>query len=172
MTSAERARSAAPRPARATLRVQIVDRYVAAATTVIASETGAPVVRGGLRLEQDPYTSDEVTAMIGISGALAGSVYLSMTEATALALVSAMLGQVVVEFDALAHSGIGELSNVIVGAAGVGLAELGMTTTITPPLLLVGAGARLSSVTIQRLVVPLQTACGSVLVHVALRPSG
>lgn len=165
------ARTVAIQPGRGPMRVQLVNCYVGAAADVLASETGAPVKRHGLQLQQDPYTSQEVTAMIGVSGSLAGSFYLAMSSATALAIVSRMLGQETTDFDELAQSGIAELANVIAGTAGVGLSDMNYTTNITPPLLLVGAGARLSSVEIQRLVVPLETICGSVHVHVALRES-
>ena len=151
------------------MRVQLVNCYVAAAIDVLAKETGQPVARAGLQLQQNPYTTEDVTAMVGVSGELAGSLYISMSEATALGLVSLMLGQATEEFGELAQSGIAEVANVIGGTASVALAETGCATNITPPLLLVGAGARLSSVEIQRLVVPLTTACGLINVHVALR---
>jgi len=155
--------------ARAPMRVQLVNCYVRAAADVIAKETGSPVKRGGVRLERDAFTSEEVTAIVGVNGAMGGSFYLSMAEQTALNLVSAMMGQPMTEFDELAQSGIAELANVVAGAASVGLADLGYTTNITPPLLLLGANAKISSVEIQRLVVPLSTINGSVHVHVALR---
>ena len=151
------------------MRVQLVNCYVAAAIDVLAKETGQPVARAGLQLQQNPYTTEEVTAMVGVSGDLAGSLYISMSEGTALGLVSQMLGQETLDFGELAQSGIAEVANVIGGAASVALSEAGHETTITPPLLLVGAGARLSSVEIQRLVVPLTTTCGVINVHVALR---
>jgi chemotaxis protein CheX len=151
------------------MRVQLVNCYVAAAIDVLTKETAQAVTRGGLQLEQNPYTTQDVTAMIGVSGDLAGSLYISMSEGTALGLVSQMLGQATEEFGELAQSGIAEVANVIGGTASVALADAGHVTTITPPLLLVGAGARLSSVEIQRLVVPLATSCGVINVHVALR---
>ena len=155
--------------AKAPMRVQLVYCYVRAAADVIAKETGNPVKRGGVRLERDAFTSEEVTAIVGVSGAMGGSFYLSMSESTALNLVSAMMGQTMPEFDELAQSGIAELANVVAGAASVGLADLGYSTNITPPLLLLGANAKISSVEIHRLVVPLSTNNGSVHGHVALR---
>jgi chemotaxis protein CheX len=153
------------------MRIHLINSYVAAAVQVIALETHETIERGELQLQHDPYTSEDVTSMIGISGALAGSFFLSMSEATALELVSLMLGHRVQLFDELAQSGIAELANVVAGLAGVELAELGHPTNIAPPLLLVGSGARLSSVEIQRLVVELRTSVGRVNVHVALRES-
>ena len=169
MTAAELKHDAG---ARAPMRVQLVNCYVRAAADVIAKETNTPVKRGGVRLERDAFTSEDVTAIVGVNGAMGGSFYLSMSEQTALNLVSAMMGQTMEEFDELAQSGIAELANVVAGAASVGLADLGYTTNITPPLLLLGSNAKISSVEIQRLVVPLTAPQGQVHVHVALRENG
>lgn len=152
------------------MKAQLANCFVSAAADVLAREIGEPVRRDGLLLEANPYTTDDVTAVVGIGGQLRGSMYLSMAEATALALVSRMLGQPMTVFDELAQSGIAELANVIAGTASVALSELDHETTITPPLMLIGAGARISTVDIQRIVVPLETACGALRVHVALRP--
>jgi chemotaxis protein CheX len=165
MTAAELNADAARPP----MRVQLVNCYVRAAADVIAAETGSPVKRSSVRLEREAFTSEEVTAIVGVNGAMGGSFYLSMSEATALNLVSSMMGQPMTEFDELAQSGIAELANVVAGAASMGLSDLGYVTNITPPLLLLGANAKISSVEIQRLVVPLSTNHGSVHVHVALR---
>ena len=143
------------------MRVQIVNRYVQSALNVISKETQLPVQRGGLLLEGNPYTTEDVTAVIGVSGQLSGAV--------ALKLIGAIIGQDTVDLDELGQSGIAELANVIAGTAGIDLAEEGIETVINPPLVLVGRGARLSTVEIQRLVVPLTTAFGDVKLHVALR---
>lgn len=154
------------------MRVQLVNCYVRAAADVIAQETNGSVKRGGVQLQKDAYTSEEVTAMVGVNGAMGGSFFLSMSESTALGLVSSMMGQPCDSFDELAQSGIAEMANVVAGAASIGLSELGYTTNITPPLLLLGARAKISAVEIQRLVVPLTTPHGNVNVHVALRENG
>ena len=151
------------------MRVQVVNRYVQAALDVISKETQLPVQRGGLLLEGNPYTTEDVTAVIGISGQLSGSIYLSMAETVSLKLISAILGQDASELDELGQSGIAEMANVIAGTAGIQLADENIETSINPPLVLVGRGARLSTVEIQRLVVPLTTAYGEVKLHVALR---
>ena len=151
------------------MKVQIVNRYVSSAMSVIGKETGIPAQRGGLLLEGNPYTTEDVTAVIGVSGSLSGSLYLSMSESTALGMTAAILAQDMTELDDLAQSGIAELANVIAGTAGIELAEEGISTVINPPLVLLGRGARLSTVEIQRLVVPLETTHGEVKLHVALR---
>jgi chemotaxis protein CheX len=151
------------------MKVQVVNRYVESAISVIGKETGSQVTRGGLLLEGNPYTAEDVTAIISVGGMLSGSIYLSMSEATALKITSTILGQEAGELDALTQSGIAEMANVIAGTAGIELAEEGIQTTINPPMVLVGRGARLMMVEIQRLVVPLNTTYGEVKLHVALR---
>jgi chemotaxis protein CheX len=151
------------------MKVQVVNRYVESAISVIGKETDSQVTRGGLLLEGNPYTAEDVTAIISVGGMLSGSIYLSMSEATALKITSTILGQEAGELDALTQSGIAEMANVIAGTAGIELAEEGIQTTINPPMVLVGRGARLMMVEIQRLVVPLNTTYGEVKLHVALR---
>jgi chemotaxis protein CheX len=146
----------------------LVGCYVTAAVNVLTAETGGAVTRQGLQIWHDPYTTEDVTAMIGVSGSIAGSIFLSMSEPTALDLVGRMIGHAVARLDDLTQSGIAELANVVAGTAGIALGEIGYTTSISPPLLLLGAGAQLSSVEMQRLVVPLETACGPIRIHVSL----
>ncbi len=153
------------------MKVQLVNPFFDAAAQIIAQETNAAAARGSLRVEGNPCTTEDVTAVVGISGSVRGSMYLSMSRDTALALVSRMLGQPVADFDELAQSGIAELANVIAGTASTTLSTLGQEATITPPLMLLGAGASISSLDLQRLVVEVQSCAGDIRVHVAFRSS-
>jgi chemotaxis protein CheX len=146
----------------------LVDPFVSAAVDVLGNETGGPATAGASELQCDPYTTEEITAVIGMSGDVRGSMYLSMSTSTALATISAMLGQPVAEFDLLAQSGIAELANVIAGHAASALTSMGLPADIAPPLMLVGAGSRLSGVDIQRVAFPIQTPCGPMRIHVAV----
>jgi chemotaxis protein CheX len=92
-----------------------------------------------------------------------------MSEATARAIVSRLMDQEFPEFDSLAQSGIGELGNVITGRAGVLLAEAGYSSNITPPALLVGKGTMVTTLDLNRLVLPLETEVGPIEIQVVLR---
>jgi chemotaxis protein CheX len=151
------------------MKVQQVNPFVTAACDVLSGETGQPVTRGSIGLEGDPYTTEEVTALIGISGSIRGSMYLSMSLDTAVDIVSTMLGQPVPSFDALAQSGIAELANVVAGTAGTAMSNDGNEIDITPPLMMIGAGARISALDLQRVAVPIETSCGQITVHLAFR---
>ena len=143
--------------------------FVEAAFEVLEAEVGIAAQRGELSLQRSACTADEVTALIALVGDVEGMVLYGMSEATAIAMVSRILGQPFETFDELAQSGIGELSNVITGQASTRLADAGFETKISPPTLVLGEGTTISTLDFQRLVVPLHTELGELQIHLALR---
>jgi len=154
------------------MKVEFVNPFLLAASEVLDSELGSEAQRGTLRLQKTAFTTDEVTALVGVTGTLNGLVLYSMSEATALAIVSRVMGKEFAEFDALAQSGIGELGNVITGRAGILLEEAGYASNITPPALVMGKGTMITTLDLIRLVLPLETDLGSLEIQVVLKPVG
>jgi chemotaxis protein CheX len=151
------------------MRAEVVNTFVLAAAEVLAAETSVRAKRGPLSLEREAYVSDEVTVLISLVGDVWGIVFYSMSLETARAVLSTMLGQQLGAFDELAQSGIAELANVIAGQASTRLAELGSLTQVSVPTLIVGKGSRISTLDIERLVVPLETELGAIRLDLALR---
>jgi chemotaxis protein CheX len=151
------------------MRADVAQPFLLAARGVLEQELGGDVSRGQVRLERGEFAAGEVTAVVGVTGALSGAVMYRMSEQTALAIVGHMMGQRFTELDALARSGVGELGNVITGRAGVLLEKGGISADIAPPMLIVGRGGQLSSLEIPRLVVPLHTSAGEIDLQIALR---
>jgi len=153
------------------VKVEFVNPFIQAASEVLESELGGEVQRGNLRLQKSAFTTNEITALVGVTGKVSGMVLYSMSQETALGLVSRMMGQQFEEFDALAQSGIGEVGNVITGRAGVLLSEAGYPSNITPPALVVGKGTMVTTLDLNRLVFPLETEVGALEVQVVLKAS-
>jgi chemotaxis protein CheX len=151
------------------VKVAFVNPFLQAATEVLESELGGESERGELRLHRSAVTTDEVTAIVGVTGTLMGLVLYSMNEATARAILSRTMRQDFSEFDALAQSGIGELGNVITGRAGVLLSEAGYPSNITPPAVVVGTGTMVTTLELNRLVLPLHTGVGNLEIQIVLR---
>ena len=151
------------------MRADVAQPFLLAARGVLEQELGGDVARGTVRVERGEFAVGEVTAVVGVTGALSGAVMYRMSEQTALAIVGRMMGQQFTELDALARSGVGELGNVITGRAGVLLEKGGISADIAPPMLIVGRGGQLSSLEIPRLVVPLETSAGDIDLQIALR---
>ena len=151
------------------MRAEIINPFLQATSEVLESELGSAPERGTIGLQRSAYTSDEVTAVVAVTGDVAGMVLFAMSEATARGIVSKMMGQDFDEFDALAQSGIAEIGNVITGRAAVLLSEAGFPSDLAPPMLIVGKGTMLSTLDVQRLVIPLETEFGAIEVQVALK---
>jgi len=151
------------------VKVEFVNPFIQAATEVLESELGGESQRGALRLQKSAVTTHEVTAIVGVTGMVRGLVLYSMNEATAMAIVSRTMNQEFREFDALAQSGIGELGNVITGRAGVLLSEAGYPSNLTPPAVVVGKGTLVTTLDLNRLVLPLETDVGSLEVQIVMR---
>jgi len=151
------------------MRAEFINPFLQAASEVLESELGTTPQCGSIGLHRSAYTSDEVTAVVAVTGGVAGMVMFAMTEETARAMVSKMLGQDFPTFDALAQSGIAEIGNVITGRAAVLLAEAGFPSALAPPMLIVGRDTMINTLDVQRLVIPMETELGSVEVQVALK---
>ncbi len=151
------------------MKVEFVNPFIQAATEVLESELGGESLRGELRLHTSAITTDEVTAIAGVTITVRGLVLYSMNEATATAIVSRTMNQEFVEFDALAQSGIGELGNVITGRAGALLSEAGYPSNMTPPAVVVGKGTMVTTLDLNRLVLPLETEVGNLEIQIVLR---
>jgi chemotaxis protein CheX len=151
------------------VKVEFINPFIQAATEVLESELGSETLRGELRLHKSAVTTDEVTALVGVTGTVSGMVLYSMSESTAMGIVSKVMGKDFDALDELAQSGIGELGNVITGRAGVLLSEAGFPSNISPPALVVGKGTMITTLDLNRLVLPLETVVGPLEIQVVLK---
>ncbi len=154
------------------MRAEIINPFLQAASEVLESELGSPPQGGAIGLQRSAYTSDEVTAVVAVTGDVAGMVIFAMAESTARAMVSKMMGRDFPDLDALAQSGIAEIGNVITGRAAVLLSEAGFASDLAPPMLIVGRGTTISTLDVQRLVIPMETEFGKIEIQVALKLTG
>jgi chemotaxis protein CheX len=154
---------------KALMRAEFVNPFLQAASEVLETELGSEPTRGVIGLRRSAYTTEEVTAVVQVSGgSIIGLVLYGMPEKTARAIVQHLQGSPCEEFDALAQSGISELGNVITGRATSLLAEAGFPAMLAPPLLMLGRGRMVSQDDQQRLVIPLETPMGPINIQVVL----
>src|SRR5438270_12847560 len=151
------------------MRAEFINPFLQAATEVLEAELGSVPTRGSVGLQRSSYTSDDDTAVVAVTGSIAGMVMFAMTERTARGIVSRIMGQDFEEFDALAQSGIAEIGNVVTGRAAVLLAEAGFPSDLAPPMLVVGRNTMISTLDVQRIVIPMETELGKIEVQVALK---
>lgn len=150
------------------MKIDMVNPFVLAAREVLHAELDCDIERGKIQLLKSAVTHDDVTAMVAVTGQVRGLVLYTMSDETARAMAGRMIGQECDTLDELAQSAIAELANMITGRAGVFLEEADVHAEISPPALILGNGNGISTVDLQRLVVPLSTVAGDIAIQLAL----
>lgn len=151
------------------MNVDFLNPFLEAAAHVLKAELGVEMNRGAISLAKGSLTSDEVTVLIAVIGQVQGVVFYGMSAQTGLAIVSRIMDQPFETLDPLAQSGIAELGNVISGRAAINLSQAGYQCTISPPTVVLGKGVRITTLDFGRIVVPLSTELGELVVHLAVR---
>lgn len=167
VTVDEAARAAAEAPER--MRLVLVSPFVEAAGKVLQQECGEIPRKGNIHRVRSPQTSNDVSALIAITGGVAGLVIYSMSRATACGIASRMIGDPIAELDPMAQSAIGELANMITGQAGIGLERSGFPSDMSPPVLILGNGNSIATLNLTRLVVPLVMTFGELTIDIAIK---
>lgn len=151
------------------IQVEYINPFVTAAYEVLRAEIGGEIERGDLRIVQTHYTSQDVTVMIGVTGEIEGMVLFGTAELTAVRMASKILGEKIPVFNELAESAFAEIGNVISGLAMAEFEKSEIKCSISPPTVLIGHGTIISSLSIQRLLIPLLTQFGTIEISIALR---
>lgn len=151
------------------LKAGLVNPFLESAYRFLQDELKVEVTRGQLRLESSKATSGEVNVAIGVAGEAEGIVLYSMSEKAAKQIAAILIGEPVPVFQELAESAIAEMGNIITGQAAAGLEGYGYQCNLTPPTIIAGKGVVISTVDIQRLVIPLELSVGYMEISVALR---
>jgi chemotaxis protein CheX len=150
------------------MNVKFLNPFVSSAYEILSLEMHETVQRGELHLDNGSYQTDDVTVIISLVGAVDGTVFYSMSKDVAIGLASVLMGEKFASLDRLAQSGVAELGNVITGRASMKLAEAGYESNISTPSLIIGRGAAISTLEFPRLIVPLTTSIGELIIHLSL----
>lgn len=150
------------------MNAEVIKAFTSAARDVLAQELGEPIEMQDARLQGGPYRVGDITVVVGLGQDIEGAVLMCLSKTTARQYLSSVLGEAIEELDEIALSGIGELGNMIAGSAGAKLSALGYETVISPPTVFVDGGT-ISTLTLPRLVVPVQSPVGPLDLQLAAR---
>jgi chemotaxis protein CheX len=116
--------------------VEHINPFITATMATFQSMLHASVVPGKLFVVKGAILQHDISGIIGLSGGAKGMVALSFPRLTALKAVSSFLGEKVVTMDATVKDAIGELANIVAGAAKKDLS--GYKISISLPTVVVG----------------------------------
>jgi chemotaxis protein CheX len=150
------------------MSTQYMEPFVVALETVLAKYGVANIKAGPLQRKENMYIESDITAIIGLVGKIRGNVAFSLAEETSKKILSVMMdGEPVPEIDDLGRSTIGELANMITGAAVTLLSHTGVTAEITPPTIIFGKDVFIILSSIPAAEAIIGTELGAVTVNIA-----
>jgi chemotaxis protein CheX len=118
--------------------VNYINPFIEAAQSAFKSMANEIAVRKSLSLKGDNHQNSGVSGIIGLAGESMGSVVLSFDEATAIKVISKIMGTSYSEVNADVIDGIGELANIIAGDAKNRLTQKGYKFDVSIPRVVSG----------------------------------
>jgi chemotaxis protein CheX len=149
------------------MRVEYINPFVKSLCTTFSTMLNCTATRGALKLKQDVYPPFEISGVIGLSGKAAGTVVVSLSREVALKATSAMLMMDATEINNDVVDAVGEIANMVAGAAKAELAEYELSISL--PSVITGRGHEVrfpSNVT--PICVPFETEWGQLNLEVGL----
>ena len=157
------------KPTNQTFTVGLVVHFVAAVREVFSTMLGTAVNVASPHNKSHPSPTFDVSAIVGISGQVVGSMVLSFEMETAAKIVAALSGAVVSPKSPDFPDAVGEIANMIAGSA---KRNFGATASISIPSIVMGGGHTLARLHDQPcIVIPCNTDLGRFVIEVSVKPN-
>jgi chemotaxis protein CheX len=151
------------------MKEKLVNSFLTPARLVWEKELGQPLELASAQVVSNQFTTDDLTAVIGISGRLEGNVLYGFSAQTTQSIVNVMLGEASADVSSeMGLSAIGEIANVITGNAATKLAEMGYRCDISPPVIIGPVGTRLTTIGESQILVNFTSSIGALSVRISL----
>jgi chemotaxis protein CheX len=150
------------------INLELAGAFIDASNDMLSLELGLEVDKGSANETSPQGTLQEVNILVGVTGALSGTVIYSMGSTTAKIVAGIMLAREIETLDRNAQSALCELGNMISGMAISRLDADHSDVALTPPSLVVGKDIFISVLKLGCIHAPLRTESGVLDVTIAL----
>lgn len=149
------------------MQAEFINPFIVSFTNTFQTMLNLSVVRGKLALTDSMDGLYEVNGVIGLSGRAVGTIVLSFQREVALQAASSLLMCEATELDDDVTDAVGELTNVVAGAAKAKLEAYEMSISL--PNVFVGSAidVRFPS-TVTPIIVPFSCDWGNIMMQVGL----
>ncbi|HKP97714.1 MAG TPA: chemotaxis protein CheX [Fibrobacteria bacterium] len=142
------------------IKVEHINPFILATIETFKTMMKLEVKPGKVTLERRTGFQSDLSGIIGLSGGAKGSVSMTFPKITALKVVSAFIGEKVVTMDDGVVDAIGELANIVAGAAKKDLVKYNISISL--PTVVVGDNHELSGAKeVTPMYVPFETPLGN-----------
>jgi chemotaxis protein CheX len=147
--------------------VKFVNPFINATVNVLETMAFTKAEAGKPYLKNEEVASGDVSGVIGLTGEVMGTISVSFTEKSILAIVSNMLGEEIKELNEEIKDAVGEITNMISGQARQELEQLGRSLQAAIPSVIMGKNHSITHVTSHPVVaVPFSTSNGAFTIEI------
>ena len=146
---------------------RFINPFINATLNVLETMASTKAEAGKPYLKKDHVASGDVSGIIGLTGKVSGTISVSFTAKSILAIVSSMLGEEMKELNEEIKDAVGEITNMISGQARQELEQLGRSLQAAIPTVIMGKNHSITHVTTFPIIaVPFSTANGGFTIEV------
>ncbi len=145
----------------------IINPFIYATVNVLETMASTRDEAGKPYLKKDQVARGDVSGVMGITGETRGTISVSFTETSILAIVSNMLGEEIKEMNEEIKDAVGEITNMISGQARKKLDEQGMSLQAAIPSVVMGKNHTITHITTFPIIaIPFSTDNGEFTIEV------
>jgi chemotaxis protein CheX len=149
--------------------VTLVNPFIEATLHVLSSLAFTKASAGKPFLKKDQLASGDVSGIVGLSGEARGTISVSFSEQSILAIVGNMFGEPVQEINEEVKDAVGEILNIVSGQARQKLEATGRNLKGAIPTVITGKNHTISHITRQPIVaIPFETDNGRFTIEVCI----
>lgn len=149
------------------MRAEYINPFIKSLVNTFSTMLGCDVMRGELQLKDNCVALHEVSGTIGLSGKAVGTVVVSLSKEVALKAASAMLMMEATELDDDVIDAVGEITNMVAGAAKAQLEEYELSISL--PNVITGTGHEIRFPSeVKPICVPFSSPWGELTLEVGL----
>lgn len=149
--------------------VTLINPFIEATLHVLSSLAFTEARAGKPYLKNDSLAQGDVSGIVGLTGETSGTLSVSFSEQSILAIVSSMFGEPVNRIDEEVKDAVGEILNIVSGQARQKLEMKGRTLKGAIPTVITGKNHTISHITKHPIIaIPFDTDNGTFTIEVCL----
>jgi len=155
------------------MNVKFINPFLEATIDVLKTMAFVEPTSGKPYLKKDNVAKGDISAIIGLTGSARGSLALTFSESSIVKIVSNMLGEEINEINGDIKDAVGEITNMVSGAARKKLEAEGFSIAAAIPTVVTGKGHSIVHVMGgPSIIIPFTTDYGPFVVDVCLTEGG
>lgn len=147
----------------------IINPFITATVKVLETMASVEAKAGKPFLKKDSVARGDVSGIIGITGETNGTISVTFSSESILAIVSKMFGEEIKELNAEVADAVGELTNMISGQARRSMEEIGKVFQAAIPSVVTGKNHEITHITTGPIIaIPFKTDGGGFTIEICL----